>query len=98
MPLRALSGLVAVLHSRGKTTACRNGNDAFLGIKSGKRDMEFNELIVAFGAKHGIEGLDGADGVAELDVGGTRVEVLEDTHANGLLMYNLQWLVVGVSG
>lgn len=56
--------------------------------------MEFKELIVAFSAKYGIEGLDGADGVAELDVGGTRVEVLEDTHANGLLMYNLQWLVV----
>lgn len=49
--------------------------------------MEFKELIVAFGAKYGIEGLDGADGVAELDVGGTRVEVLEDTHANSLLIY-----------
>ena len=29
--------------------------------------MEFKELLAAFAAKYGIEGLDGADGAAELD-------------------------------
>ena len=40
--------------------------------------MEFKELIAGFAAKYGIEGLDGADGVAELDVEGVRVELLDD--------------------
>ena len=47
--------------------------------------MEFNELLAAFAAKYGIEGLDGADGVAELDVEGVRVELLDD-HATGCLI------------
>ena len=47
--------------------------------------MEFKELIAAFAAKYGIEGLDGADGVAELDVEGVRVELLDDPHAHGML-------------
>ena len=46
--------------------------------------MEFKELLVAFAAKYGIEGLDGADGVAELDIDGVRVELLNDTHAHSL--------------
>ena len=44
--------------------------------------MEFRELIAAFAAKYGITGLDGADGVAELDVEGIRVELLNDLHAH----------------
>ena len=40
--------------------------------------MDFNELLAAFAAKYGIEGLDGADGAAELDVDGVRVELLDD--------------------
>ena len=40
--------------------------------------MEYKELLAAFAAKYGIEGLDGADGTAELDVDGIRVELLED--------------------
>jgi len=47
--------------------------------------MEFKELLAAFAEKYGIEGLDGADGVAELDVDGVRVELLNDPHAHGLL-------------
>ena len=47
--------------------------------------MEFRELIAGFAAKHGIEGLDGADGVAELDVEGIRVELLDDKHAHSIL-------------
>ena len=47
--------------------------------------MEFKELIAGFAAKYGIEGLDGADGVAELDVEGVRVELLDD-HATGCLV------------
>ena len=46
--------------------------------------MEFRELIAAFAAKYGITGLDGADGVAELDVEGIRVELLNDLHAHSL--------------
>jgi len=48
--------------------------------------MEFMELIAAFAAKHGIEGLDGADGVAELNVDGFRVELLHDMHANSMFV------------
>ena len=47
--------------------------------------MEFKELMAAFAAKYGIEGLDGADGVAELDVDGVRVELLDDKHARSAL-------------
>ena len=47
--------------------------------------MEFKELIAAFAAKNGIAGLDGADGVAELEVDGIRVELLEDPHARSLI-------------
>jgi len=48
-------------------------------------DMEFNELLAAFAAKYGIEGLDGADGVAELEVDGIRVEMLEDPQTRSLV-------------
>ena len=47
--------------------------------------MEFKELMQQFAAKYGVKGLDGADGVAELDVEGIRVELLDDPHANGML-------------
>ena len=38
-------------------------------------DMEFKELLAAFAAKYGIEGLDSADGAVELNVEGVRVEL-----------------------
>ena len=47
--------------------------------------MEFKELLAAFAAKYVIEGFDGADGVAELEVDGIRVELLNDAHAHSLL-------------
>ena len=47
--------------------------------------MEFGELIAAFAAKNEIAGLDGADGVVELEVDGIRVELLEDTQARSLV-------------
>jgi len=47
--------------------------------------MEFKELMAAFAAKYGVEGLDGVDGVAELDVDGVRVELLDDKHARSVL-------------
>ena len=47
--------------------------------------MEFKELLAAFAAKYGVEGLDGADGVAELEVDGIRVEMLEDSQARSLV-------------
>jgi hypothetical protein len=47
--------------------------------------MEYKELLAAFAAKYGIEGLDGADGVAELEVDGIRVELLEDHQARILV-------------
>ena len=47
--------------------------------------MEFKELLAAFAAKYGVEGLDGADGVAELEVDGIRVEMLEDSQARSLI-------------
>ena len=47
--------------------------------------MEYMELLAAFAAKYGIEGLDGADGVAELDVEGVRVELLDDKHARSIV-------------
>lgn len=46
--------------------------------------MEFKELIAGFAAKYGIEGLDGADGVAELDVEGFRVELLDDPQTQSI--------------
>ena len=46
--------------------------------------MEFNELIAAFAAKYGIEGLNGADGAAELAVDGIRVELLDDPQTHSL--------------
>ena len=46
--------------------------------------MEFKELLAAFAAKYGVEGLDGADGAAELDVDGIRVELLDDHQAQCL--------------
>ncbi len=47
--------------------------------------MEFKELLAAFAAKFGIEGLGGADGVAELKVDGIRVELLEDPPTRSLV-------------
>ena len=47
--------------------------------------MEFKELLAAFAAKYGVDGLDGADGVAELEVDGIRVELLEDSQARSLV-------------
>lgn len=47
--------------------------------------MEFKELLAAFAAKYNIEGLDGAEGVAELEVDGIRVELLEDSQARSLV-------------
>ena len=47
--------------------------------------MEFKELLAAFAAKYGVEGLDGADGVAELEVDGIRVELLEDPQTRSLI-------------
>ena len=48
--------------------------------------MEFKELLAAFAAKYGIEGLDGADGVSELEVDGIRVELLDDARTHSLLV------------
>jgi len=47
--------------------------------------MEFKELLAAFAAKYGVDGLGGADGVAELEVDGIRVELLEDSQARSLI-------------
>jgi len=47
--------------------------------------MEFKELLAAFAAKYGVDGLDGADGVAELEVDGIRVELLEDSPTRSLI-------------
>ena len=47
--------------------------------------MEFKELLAAFAAKYGIGGLDGADGAAELDVEGIRVELLNESRTHSLL-------------
>ncbi len=48
-------------------------------------NMVFNELIAAFAAKYGIAGLEGADGAAELDVDGLRVELLDDPQTHSVL-------------
>ncbi len=47
--------------------------------------MEFKELLSAFAAKYGIDGLEGADGAAELDVEGIRVELLNDLQTHSLV-------------
>ena len=47
--------------------------------------MEFNELLAAFAAKYGVDGLDGAEGVAELEVDGIRVELLDDPQTRSLV-------------
>ncbi len=47
--------------------------------------MEFKELLAAFAAKYGIKGCDGVDGVAEIDVDGVRVELLDDQHARSIV-------------
>ena len=47
--------------------------------------MEFKELLAAFAAEYSIEGLDGTDGVAELDVDGNRVELLDSSQARSLI-------------
>ena len=46
--------------------------------------MEYKELLAAFAAKYGIKGIDGTDGVVELDVEGVRVELLDDHHSHNL--------------
>jgi len=48
--------------------------------------MEFKELIAGFADRYGIEGLDGADGAAELKVDGIRVELLDDPNTRSLLV------------
>ena len=47
--------------------------------------MEYQELLAAFAAKYEIEALDGADGAAELNVDGTRVELLDDPQTQSVL-------------
>ena len=47
--------------------------------------MEFKELLAAFAAKYGIEGFDGADGAAALEVDGIRVELLDDPQSHCML-------------
>ena len=47
--------------------------------------MEFKELLAAFAVKYGIDGLEGADGAAELDVEGIRVELLNDLQTHSLV-------------
>jgi len=46
--------------------------------------MEFKELLAAFAAKYNIEGLDGAEGVAELEVDGIRVELLDNPQTHSI--------------
>ena len=47
--------------------------------------MEFKELLAAFAAKYGVEGLDDADGAAALDVDGVSVELLDDPQTQCVL-------------
>ena len=47
--------------------------------------MEFKELLAAFAAKYGVEGLDGVDGAAALDVDGVSVELLDDPQTQCVL-------------
>ena len=48
--------------------------------------MEFKELIATFAAKYAIEGLDGVDDVVELDVDGSRVELLNDQQTRSVVV------------
>ena len=48
--------------------------------------MEFKELIATFAAKYAIEGLDGVDDVVELDVDGSRVELLDDQQTRSVVV------------
>jgi len=48
--------------------------------------MEFKELIAAFAAKYGIDGLDGADGTAVLEADGIPVEMLHDQHSQSVIV------------
>ena len=43
--------------------------------------MQFRELLAAFAAKYSIAEFDGTDGVAEIEVDGNRVELLDDPQA-----------------
>ena len=47
--------------------------------------MEFTELLAGFAAKFGVEGLDGVDGVAEFEVDGIRVELLDNPQTRSLI-------------
>ena len=47
--------------------------------------MEFKELLAAFAVKYGIDGLDGTDDAAMLDVEGIRVELLNDIQTHSIL-------------
>ena len=47
--------------------------------------MEFKELLAAFAAKYGIDGLDSADGSAVLSVDGVSVELLNDIGSQSLV-------------
>ena len=47
--------------------------------------MEFKELLAAFAAKYGIEGLNDADGVAMLKADDISVELLEDQQTRSVL-------------
>ena len=47
--------------------------------------MEFKELMAGFAAKYDIEGLDGVDGVAELEVDGVSVELLDEPLARSVV-------------
>ena len=46
--------------------------------------MEFKELLAAFAAKYGIEGLNDTDGVAVLEVDGITVELLDDPQTRSM--------------
>ena len=48
--------------------------------------MEFKELLAAFAAKYGIEGLNDADGVAMLKADDISVELLEDRQTRSVLV------------
>ena len=69
--------------------------------------MEFKELLAAFAAKYGVEGFDGADGAAELDVDGVRVELAcaeighpppDANGAFGAMMLQANFLLRGTEG
>ena len=47
--------------------------------------MKFKELLSVFAAKYGVDGLDGVDGTAALDVDGVSVELLDDPQTQSVL-------------